>query len=469
MKKVSWILLCTFIFIVVFGISGITKFMSAVGIGGTSSYSLQGDTKNPTLSGDEIEKEIIDVKYITKDGEIETRQIILYKPAEAEGDIPLIYIPHYAVVENSTDFQSYIKNGWAAASPYNFQDKYNGELVTDDLVFNNAALYTLRNLDGIDKQRIGIVGGSAGGYTTLMLNELQMGTTASIANSPITNVYFNFHIHFLNSDELNRNSGLFDFPIPIQGMVSKSFRPINDNFESDEDSFWEAVSPISMAKTFSNPTVINHFTGDILVPIDQISKNYTYDSNDGTLPDEFNARMDDIYPGILSSSLEEQANPNEIFIKKYEYPNNIVDVEMPYSDKLLTINIIDDGPISAKGSHTSPNTIGTYDSIPYLKDMFTKTLKETERLVPEKLILLLDRYQGNSKQLPAHKNIDDTIYGSLAVYQKEIIDELSTYINNHSLEELDKAINDAIDNLSKDASAKTSYTTTWNEIISKIN
>ncbi len=58
------------------------------------------------------------------------------------------------------------------AAPYNFKGEYNGVLETDDLVFNNAALYTLRNLDGIDKQRIAIVGGSAGGYTTLMLNGL---------------------------------------------------------------------------------------------------------------------------------------------------------------------------------------------------------------------------------------------------------------------------------------------------------
>lgn len=464
MKKVLWVLLCIVVFFSVFGMAVFTKLTSIMGISGNSTYTLQGDTADTTLSEDEIKKEIIDIKYITKNGEVETRQIILYRPANEQGDIPLIYVPHYAVEESSADFQSYIKNGWACASPYDFKNEYNGELVTDDLVFNNAALYTLRHLDGIDKQRIGIVGGSAGGYMTLMLNQLQMGTTASIANSPITNVYFNFYIHFLNCDEINSNSGMFDFPIPIQGMVSKLFRPINDNFKGDEYPLWEAISPISMAKTFSNPTVINHFTGDILVPIDQISKNYTYDKNDGTLPKDFTARMNNNYPGILSKSLEEQANPEELFIKKYKLENKHFNMDMPYSDKLLTINIFDDGPISAKGSHTAPGTSGNSDSIPYLKDMLSKTLKETEKLVPEKLILMLDRYQGNSKQLPSHVGVDDEVYGSLAIYQKEIIEELLVYKNNHSMEELDNAINELFEN----DNTKIRYQDKWNEIKEKV-
>lgn len=219
-----------------------------------------------------------------------------------------------------------------------------------------------------------------------------------------------------------------------------------------------------MAKTFSNPTVINHFTGDILVPIDQISKNYTYDKNDGTLPKDFTVRMNNNYPGILSKSLEEQANPEELFIKKYKLENKHFNMDMPYSDKLLTINIYDDGPISAKGSHTAPGTSGNSDSITYLKDMFSKTLKETEKLVPEKLILMLDRYQGNSKQLPSHVGVDDEVYGSLAIYPKEIIEELLVYKNNHSMEELDNAINDLFENYN----TKIRYQDIWNEIKEKV-
>ncbi|MEF3084528.1 hypothetical protein [Bacillus altitudinis] len=464
MKKFLWVILCVFVFCCVFGASVVSKSKDILGPDLVASFTLQGETAAENLSDNEIQKEIIDIKYIKSNGEIGTRQIVLYKPANAQGDIPVIFVPHYAVDENTADFVAYIKNGWAAASPYNVKNEYNGILATDDLVFNNAALYTLRNMNGIDKQRIAMVGGSAGGYTTLMLSQLHMGTVASIANAPIANMYFNAHVYFPKADEINRNSGLFDFKMPVQGMISKSFQPINDILTNKNDPLWEALSPVSMAKAFSSPIVINHNTADILVPVDQITKKYTYDDNDGTLPKGFNASLEDNYPGILSSSLEELANPHEMSVNKYVFENNVVAGEMPYSKKLLTINVIDDGPISAKGSHSAPTTKGGYNTMPYLKDMMDKTLRNTEKLVPEKLLLLLERYAGNSKQLPAHKGIDDTVYGSLTIYQKEVADELDTWVENHSLEEMDSAMQEAL-SISTD---KEQYTKVWNEIKERI-
>ncbi|MFS0751665.1 alpha/beta hydrolase family protein [Oceanobacillus sp. 1P07AA] len=464
MKKLLWVILCVFVFCCVCGLSAFSKFKDIFGEDLVAALTLQGNDAIETLSEDEFQKEIIDIKYIKANGEIDTRQIVLYKPSNVQGDHPVIFVPHYAVDKNTADFVAYIKNGWAVASPYNVKNEYNGILATDDLVFNNAALYTLRNMNGIDKQRIAMVGGSAGGYTTLMLSQLHMGTVASIANSPIANIYFNAHVYFPKADEVNRNSGLFNFKMPVQGMISKSFQPINDILPKENDPLWEALSPVSMAKSFSSPVVINHNTADILVPVDQITNKYTYDDNDGTLPKGFNASLEDNYPGILSSSLEQLANQNEMSVNKYVFKNNVVAGKMPYSEKILTINVIDDGPISAKGSHSAPTTTGGYDTMPYLKDMMDKTLKNTEKLVPEKLLLLLERYAGNSKQLPAHKGIDDTVYGSLAIYQKEVADELSTWVENHSLEEMDSTMQEAL----SISTNKEQYTKVWNEIKARI-
>lgn len=165
LKKVLWIVLCVVLFIGVFAGSSYMKFTSLIGLGG-SGYTLQGIAAKTVISPDEITKETISVSYITNEGTVETRPIILYRPKDAKGDLPLIYVPHYAIEENSADFQSYIKHGWAAASPV-FKEKYNGQLAGNDLVFNNAALFTLRHTEGIDRQRIAVVGGSAGGYTTV--------------------------------------------------------------------------------------------------------------------------------------------------------------------------------------------------------------------------------------------------------------------------------------------------------------
>ncbi len=457
--KFVWILFCAVVFIAVFAVSILGKLSNLTGID-AKSFTLQIEATEEVKYTGEIERETYTVPYITNEGAVEEREIMLLKPEGQEGDLPLIYIPHYAIEENTAEFQQYMSHGWAVASPV-FENEYNGVLTGNDLVFNNAALYTLRHMEGIDTQRIAIVGGSAGGYMSLMLNELQMGSTASIANSPIANVYYNLYVYFKACDVLNGNAGLTDIPMPIQLLVSKSFRSNLSNFPDVEDADrWAALSPIGNVKSISNPVVVNHYTADILVPVDQISKQYTYAERDEAFTEDFPIMMGDDYPGILSHSLEEEADPAELSLAKYELEDNHIDMDMPFSDKLLTINIFDDGPMDSKGSHASPTTTGSMDTIPYLEEMFAETLKETEKAVPEKLLLMIERYQGKSVQLPAHTGVDDTVYGSLAVYQSEVLDELAAYVENHSLEELDRVAVEAAD-LSEEPEE---VSITWKEI-----
>lgn len=321
-------------------------------------------------------------------------------------------------------------------------------------------------MNGIDKERIAIVGGSAGGYMSLMLNMLQMGTCASIANSPIANVYYNLYVYFHACDELNKASSFNSITMPIQMLISKSFRPNLDNFPDvcDADR-WAALSPVGLAKCISNPIVVNHYTGDILVPVDQITKKYTYSERNKAFPIDFPIEMGSDYPGILSHSLEEEADPDEICVQYYKLENQNVDMEMTASDKLLTINIFDDGPMNPKGTHTAPKTTGNLDTMKFLEEMFEKTLKGTEKAESAKLILMLERYAGESVQLPPHEDIDDTLYGSLAVYRKEVIEEFKSFVENNSFEVLDDQMEKAIIN-SKDPVKMSQI---WNEVKAELN
>ena len=228
-------------------------------------FTMQSGENLPPLEN--VEQRTIDVKFINKDGMVETRPIRLYLPEQAQQPTPLVYVPHYEMAEDSAELRRYLAKGWAVASPTAFDNAYNGELTDDDLVFNNAALYTLRHMGEFDR------------------------------------------------------------------------------------------------------------------------------------------------------------------------------------------------PPQATESHRATSGTGVIDDTPYLEEMFSRSLAQTELLMPRKLLLLLERYQGNS-ELPVHEGVDDTVYGSLAVYRQEIVEELGQWAENHSLFELDTAMREAIAN----AEESGGYLAAWEEI-----
>lgn len=386
-----------------------------------------------------------DIKFINKDGTVETRPIRLYLPEEAARPLPLVYVPHYEMAEDSAELRRYLAQGWAVASPTAFDNACNGELTDDDLVFNNAALYALRHMGEFDTQRIAIVGGSAGGYTALMLSALQMGNCVSIATAPISNVYFNFHQYFPQAESFSGSGGSAEAPFFLK-LVTGMFLPIGENFPDKEDvERWEALSPVGLADCFNSPLAVVHVTSDILVPIDQTTREFTYDTEGGSMPEGFSTRLPLDNPGVLGHSLAEELPPELTHTEHIPITDPDADSILPYDgEKLFNLNIYDDGPTQASGSHRATAGTGIIDDVPYLKEMFSRSLAETEQLMPGKLRLLLERYRGGSVQLSAHEGIDDTVYGSLAVYRQEVTEELGQWAENHSLEELDAAVQEAV-------------------------
>ena len=153
-----------------------------------------------------VDKVKMEISYITKDNKVEKRPIHMFLPKEAQRPMPLVFVPHYEMAEDALELRAYLKKGWAVASVTDFNDIYNGQLTDDDLVFNNAVLYTLRHLPEIDKMRIAVVGGSAGGYTAMMLSALQLGICCTVANAPIDNIYFTFYHYFKKVNHMNQRA-----------------------------------------------------------------------------------------------------------------------------------------------------------------------------------------------------------------------------------------------------------------------
>ena len=120
-------------------------------------FAMQAQLKkdNPPLEG--VKQEIVEVAYLKKDGSKDVRPLRLNIPPKAKAPMPLIFVPHYEMKEDSLEIRDYLLKGWAVASCAEFKNEYNAELIYDDLVFNNAALYTLRRRGDIDNDRIAVV------------------------------------------------------------------------------------------------------------------------------------------------------------------------------------------------------------------------------------------------------------------------------------------------------------------------
>lgn len=398
----------------------------------------------------------LDVPYITKRGKKDVRPVRVAVPQDVPLPMPLIYVPHYEMQEDSLELRDYLKKGWAVACPAKFNDSYNGALTDDDLVFNNAALYALRHRPEFDKNRIVLVGGSAGAYMTLMLNGLQIGLCASVANGPIPNVYFNFYHYFGKADSLNHQAmaqlgtdsfereteikdlagtvaQFADLPIPFLAGLVGLFSPILDNFPDKEDfTRWEELSPVGLADCFCSPIMMNHCTSDVLVPVDQITRKYTYKTPGDSLPKKFDMLLPKGFPGKLGRALDECLPEEDTRVERILVPKEDIDSDIPYDTaKRFNINIYDDGPAEGYGTHSSRMDTGRRSDIPYLEEMIGRSASVTCLLTPAMLKRLLLRYQGKSIPLPAHEGVNENIYGSLAVYRREIMEEISDWVEIH--------------------------------------
>jgi len=130
-------------------------------------------------------------------------------------------------------------------------------------------------------------------------------------------------------------------------------------------------------------------------------------------------------------------------------------------DKMFNVCIRDEGAPEAFASHNLGTHTGRTTDINYIAYMFEQGASKTNVLTEEKLVLFAERYAGKAAQLVAHEGVDDGVYGSLAVYREEILQELKKWKADNG----EKAFEDI---LKKALTGNPSYKTTLEEIGSQL-
>lgn len=400
----------------------------------------------------EFEKTIHEIKYIRNDGTVTSKKLALYRPLhvlETE-KMPLIFIAFYRLEEVKVYVNLALKAGFAIASIEDeLTNQYFNELATDTLVFNNAALYYLKNLKVIDNQRIVVMGNSCGGYTALMLNAMHLGIMYTVAISPIVDLRFNI-------EYFDRCMTIFDIKelMPNCYDVCNKLIGVNKSFDSYYDLKWCQLSPVYLANCFSSHTIVVHGTGDLLVPVGQVSKKYEYKNFDNSMPMTFN-------PFYVEGALDEILLSYDRITDYYRKV-----VPLKYDDVMLHICIYEDGQIKNENTHNSPDNINVIDYSEFFESINRINPKDCIVLTEEKAFFLIKKYLGECEQIVAHKDVDDTVYGSLVIYQKEVVDELQIYIDDNSFEKLDEIMKSAIRTYSSGDKIDT-YLNTW-DVVSKV-
>ena len=138
-------------------------------------------------------------------------------------------------------------------------------------------------------------------------------------------------------------SAVEKLPVPFLAALYGIFSPINENFLDKEDvRRWTMLSPLGLADCFSSPLMENHCTSDVLVPVDQISRDYTYEAPGESLPADFDYRLHDTYPGLLKYTLAERLPAAQTVVRCIPVPEHAGEEDLPFdADKQFNINIFD--------------------------------------------------------------------------------------------------------------------------------
>lgn len=411
-------------------------------------FAIQAQNKEKTLP-EGTQTEYFKVPYLDHNGEKKEVNACIYFP-EGKKPYPLVYVSHYKITPDAAELAGYLKEGWAVACQYEEKDP-NEELTRDGLVSNSAVIWNLRNRPEIDETRIAITGGSAGGYMGMMLSALHLTGCATIVRGAFSNVYFNFKhyapytasfnmgtfLKLKQEGETDLMKLLSKLPIPF-AIVFNTFgtgtNPELDARLGDLETA-KAVSPTMLAGCLSNPLLETHNTSDILVPVDQITRSFTYPHVGSDLPSDYKIHLNDFeMPEELNKSFVEMLPEGSYTERLLPLVPEGETEDLPFDEKPFQIDIYDEKEPQSYGSHGTGLPQGYASDIAYLK-RYMKDGNVSQFLTKEKAVLLLERYAGISMQLPAHDGNPD-IYGSRDIYQKEVTEELLSYAVSHPEEDI---------------------------------
>ncbi|MCX8064987.1 MAG: hypothetical protein N3G21_07425 [Candidatus Hydrogenedentes bacterium] len=342
------------------------------------------------------------------------RLVIPINYLDKNGKLPAFCHVHYEKDINGA--KKWAKRGWIVSTAVYTPPE--GENPIDPAIGNGfnlakAIIQWVKRLPIVDASHILIDGASQGGYMALAMSAELFPVIATHSDVPVVNWAYNISYFEANREIAGFGKPIEDAPLPgiapVIGLADMCYKYFTNDLN---DESWFYLSPISYTHLITNPVLITCATGDMLVPIEQMTKEFVRQFDASKFPNGFTRDFQKLNFCQKAKKVFEECLPEkdyEIFVippqpnsfeitremlvnsklKPKKRPSN---QDKPWSkEKQWSLLYLDEGPPAPYSSHTKMEWSLSPDSfIEYYK---SASIKPT-LLSPPKLIYLLKRYQG---------------------------------------------------------------------------
>ena len=233
-----------------------------------------------------VAKALVEYTFLDTEGREKIGKAKLYLPAAVQDGktrFPLFHAAGYELDDHSA--LSHVRRGFVVVSPRELKDNPLVQTINPDA----ALLHFARALPCVDDVRVVIGGGSAGGYMTLMLAAETFPLAGAAADVPPVNWGYNA-AYFLQRKNWNKE-GTPSATVP-ELPVFAAVAPIADQaatvYGNDiDDPIWFRNGPLSQLDTITCPVLVYWTTADMLVPIDQVGKEWVRPFDPAAFPPGF--------------------------------------------------------------------------------------------------------------------------------------------------------------------------------------
>jgi hypothetical protein len=350
----------------------------------------------------------LQVPYLTVRGRARTGMARLFVPRDTKGPMALIAVMHYELGLDGA--AEYLAQGWAVMTPRETLNPF-----ADGVNFNLALVQACRQIPFVDVQRIALVGGSAGGYVTLMVASETFPIAAAAPLAPLVSIPYNVEYFARNiaparcgakDQEGNDASYAPTFCAVAEALIGFSafLGPLADCWQA-----WLRNSPVGRMNLVTCPVLATFSTADILVPVNQVSERFAVRPASGTFPQgfEFGRRALVAVPVAQRTFMQVVGRRSQVF--RLRVPDNVTRLwetaeagpppawhDMPCvfsKSQPVSVVIFDEGAPDPRLGHFKYCL--RYSMVPFLRHWLRrKTPLAPEQLTARKLGLLMRRFCG---------------------------------------------------------------------------